>query len=324
MSPWSGRPGRDGSLPSTALLDAGNLFARACRGDPHPAVFAEWLAWAKQQDHRHTDEVAKLWAQTRAQDVAPLLWLVESPEIRGGYHKSLNFLAQAEQLDQLNPEVRKVRIRLLVSAVLRHFRQRKPHLAVQGIDRIEALPEASEGTLAPAIAALRSICSALDGDVPAAIRYHVELKRNWAISAFVLVHGLVDAAGLTLAEAGLQTPKAASFAGPGTLACLAKACSLGDLLGIRSAVPEKWEIALSAALATPAHLLDAAQLLVIGEAALRGQTPKLAFAVSAAGLTARTADSRFLFLRGRALPSWASERCPLLLARRLELGAARS
>ncbi len=317
----SGRPGPDGSLPYSALLDPGNLFARACRGDPHPEVFEEWLAWAKQQDHRDADAVATLWAQTRAQDVAPLLWLVESSERRGAYQKSLNFLAQAEQLDQLNPEVHKVRLRLLVTGVLRHFRQRKPHLAVQGIDRIEALPEASEGKLALAIAALRRLCSALDGDVPAATRYHVELEAQLGDSAFVLVNGLVDAAGLTLAEAGLQSPEAPPFAGPGTLACLAKACSLGDLLGIRSAVPEKWEVALSAALATPAHLLDAAQLLVIGEAALRGQTPKLAYAVSAAGLTARTADSRFLFLRGRALPAWASERS--LYCLRAALGLAR-
>jgi tetratricopeptide (TPR) repeat protein len=325
-----GLPGVDGMLPASSLLDAGILFARACRGDPHPEVFEEWLAWAQQQqDHHAADEVAELWRQTRTQDVAPLLWLVESAERRGAYQKSLKYLEQAEQLDQLNPEVRRVRLRLLVAGVLRHFRQRKPHLAAQGIDRMAALPEALEGKLGPAIAALRRVCAALRGDAAGTAAYQLELEVELGDSAFALLKGVADGAGLTLTEAGLPPATSVSFAGSGALARLAKTCVVGDLLGIRAAIPETWEAGISAALSNPADALDAAQLLVIGEAALRGQTPKLAYQVSAAGMSARAADSRFLFLRGRALPGWASERsfycllAALALARRdreMELG----
>jgi hypothetical protein len=314
----SRRPGLDGTLPPAALLDAGNLFARACRGDPHPEVFAEWLAWAKQQGDGRADSVAELWRQTRDQDVAPLLWLVESSERRGAYQKSLKFLELAEQLDQLNPEVRKVRVRLLVAGVLRHFRQRKPHLASQGIERLTELPETLEGTMAPAATALRSVCCALDGDRAGAAAHQAALEAQLGDSAFVLLQGLADGAGLTLAEAGLLPAKAISFSG-GALASLARTCALGDLLGTGSTVPEQWEPGLSAALRSPAHGLDAAQLLVIGEAALRGECEKLAYQVSTAGMKAGAADARFLFLRARALPAWAPERsfdC-LLAAREL-------
>ncbi len=316
----SSRYGVPGELPHSALLDAGNLFARACRADPHSEVFEEWLAWTKrQQDHHKSDEVAELWRQTRNQDVAPLLWLVESAEHRGAYQKSLKFLEQAEQLDQLNPEVCRARLRLLVAGILRHFRQRKPHLAEQGIDRIAALPDALEGKLAVALTGLRRVCSALRGDAPGGAARLAELETELGDCAFVLLNGVADAAGLTLSEAGLSSPEAISFAGSRTLAGLAKACAVGDLLGIRTAIPETWEAALIAALRAPTHSLDAAQLLVIGEAALLGSTQKLAYAVSAAGMETRATDSRFLFLRARALPRWAFERSLQCMRAALEL-----
>jgi hypothetical protein len=314
----SGRPGQDGTLPPSALLDAGNLFARACRADPHPEVFAEWLAWAKRNSH-NPDEVAELWRRARAEDVAPLLWLAESAEIRGAFHKSLKFLEQAEQLDGLNPKVSKLRRRLLVASVLRHFRQDKPHLAAQGIERIAALPELQEPTVAPAIAALRSVCRALDGDSAGAAAHRAAVEAQLGESAFVLLQAVADGAGSTLAEAGLQSAKAASFTEPGALAALARACAMGDLLGIHSALPAKWEGGLSTALATPVHGLDAAQLLMIGEAALSGELLILAYQVSAAGMTRGGADARFLFLRSRALPFWASERSHSCLRAALEL-----
>jgi hypothetical protein len=281
-------------------------------------VFAEWLAWAKQQGHGRADSVAELWRRERDQDVAPLLWLVESSESRGAYQKSLKFLELAEQLDQLNPEVRKVRVRLLVAGVLRHFRQRKPHLASQGIERLTGLPETLEGTMAPAATALRSICCALDGDHAGAAAHQTALEAQLGGSALVLLQGFADGAGLRLSEAGLLPAKAISFSG-GAPANLARTCALGDLLGIDSAVPQQWEPGLSAALRSPAHGLDAAQLLVIGEAALRGECERLAYQVSAAGMKAGAADARFLFLRARALPAWVPERsfdC-LLAAREL-------
>ncbi len=109
------RPVGHGSLPRAKLLSPDTLYERACRADPHAEAFQKWLNWAKKQrDWRAPDRVAELWRQSQRQDVAPLLWLMESAERRGAYQKSLKFLEEAEQLDRVNPEVREAKLRLLV------------------------------------------------------------------------------------------------------------------------------------------------------------------------------------------------------------------
>jgi len=90
-------------------------------------------------------------------------------------------------------------------------------------------------------------------------------------------------------------------------------------VGVALTIPEEWEDHLSAALMHPNPPLDIAEMLVVGEAALHGQAPELAFAVSAAGMARGGADSRFLFLRARALPLWATERRYHCLCVALEL-----
>jgi hypothetical protein len=91
---------------------------------------------------------------------------------------------------------------------------------------------------------------------------------------------------------------------------LAKACVLGDSVGIPLAIPAKWEARLSASLMHPDLALDTAETLVLGEAAIRSQACKLAFALSVAGMARTGADARFLFLRARALPPGAAASQP--------------
>jgi hypothetical protein len=64
---------------------------------------------------------------------------------------------------------------------------------------------------------------------------------------------------------------------------------------------------------------DAAQLLSIGEAALRDGSKELAHAVSVAGLSGGMANARFLFLRARAVPAWAFSQRDGCFAAALEL-----
>ena len=315
-------PVRDGSLPRAKLLSPDTLYERACRADPHSEAFQKWLNWAKKQrDWRAPDRVAELWRQSLRQDVAPLLWLMDSAERRGAYQKSLKFLEEAEQLDRVNPEVREAKLRLLVASVLRHFRERKTHLATQGIGRIEALPDTLDGALAPFISALRRVCAALNNDLEAARRHdgELEIRLGNPAAAYVLQRGVLDAAVLAPADAFLQPPKITPEDGASLLVGLAKACALGDLVGVPLAIPKKWEDRLSAWFIHPDVSLDAAQVLVLGEAAMRSQAPKLAFAISAAGLARGGADARVMFLRARALPPWASERRYHCLSAALEL-----
>jgi hypothetical protein len=313
------RPLGHGSLPRAKLLSPDTLYERACRADPHAEAFQKWLNWAKKQrDWRVADRVAELWRQSQGQDVAPLLWLMESAERRSAYQKSLKFLEEAEQLDRVNPEVREAKLRLLVASVMRHFRERKTHLATQGIGRIEALRDAA---LAPFVSALHRVCAALNNDLEAARRHarELEIRLGSPAAAYVLQKGVLDAAVLTPADAFLQPAEITAEDGASLLVGLAKACALGDLVGVPLAIPKKWEDRLSAGF-TPSDLsLDAAQVLVLGEAAMRSQAPKLAFAISAAGLARRGADARVMFLRARALPLWAAERRYHCLSAALEL-----
>jgi hypothetical protein len=308
-------------LTPSQLFSPDVLYERACAADPHSEAFQFWLDWAKKQrDWRAADRVAERWRQACEKDVAPLLWLMESSEKRGAYQKSLKYLHQAEQLDRLNPEVRKAKLRLLLADVLRHFRQRKPHLAKSGIERIESLLEPA-GSLAAFPSALRRVCAALEKDHDAVRRHRAEAEGQLGnpVAAYVLDRGIVDAAVLAPEEALLTALDLSSYTGVTLLKGLAKACLLGDSVGIPAAVPENWKDRLSACCMDPAIALDTAEMLVLGEAAIRSQAPELAFAVSVRGLERGAADARFLFLRARSLPPGVSERRCDCLSAALEL-----
>ena len=297
-------------LTPRQLFSPDVLYERACAADPHSEAFQLWLDWAKKQrDWRAADQVAERWQQACEKDVAPLLWLMESCEKRGAYQKSLKYLHQAEQLDRLNPEVRKAKLRLLLADVLRHFRQRKPHLAKSGIERIESLLEPA-GSLAAFTSALHRVCAALEKDHDAVRRHRAEAEGHLGnpVAAYVLDRGIIDAAVVAPEEALLTPLDLNSYTGGTLVKGLAKACLLGDSVGIPAAIPENWKDRLRACCMDPAIALDTAEMLVLGEAAIRSQAPELAFAVSVRGLAGGVADSRFLFLRARSLPPGVSER----------------
>jgi hypothetical protein len=308
-------------LTARQLFSPDVLYERACAADPHSEAFQFWLDWAKKQrDWRAADRVAERWREACEKDVAPLLWLMESSEKRSAYQKSLKYLHQAEQLDRLNPEVRKAKLRLLLAGVLRHFRQRKPHLAKSGIERIESLLEPA-GSLAAFTSALRRVCAALDKDHDAVLRHRAKAEGHLGnpVAAYVLDRGIVDAAVLAPEEALLTPLDLSSYTGVTLLKGLVKACLLGDSVGIPAAIPENWKDPLRACCMDPGIALDTAEMLVLGEAAIRSQAPELAFAVSVRGLARGGADARFLFLRARSLPPGVSERRCDCLSAALEL-----
>ena len=310
-----------GVLSPWQVFSPDALYERACRADPHAESFQSWLAWAKKQgDWRLADHAAERWHEAREKDVAPLLWLMESSEKRNAYQKSLRYLARAEQLDRLNPEVRKAKIRLLVAGALRHFHQRKPHLASEGIERLEALAEPG-GNLPAVVSVLRRVCAALDRDPDGVERYRAEAEARLGspAAAYVLVQAVADSCVLAPEEIRLHPPRQKALKDPTLSKEVARACVLGESVGIQVKIPAEWEDRLRASFLRPDQPLDTAETLVVGEAALRSEEPKLAFAASVAGLTHGGADSRFLFLRARALPPWAPERRYDCLAAALEL-----
>lgn len=309
-----------GVLTPWQVFSPDALYERACRADPHAEAFQSWLAWAKKQgDWRVADRAAEGWHEAREKDVAPLLWLMESSEKRNAYQKSLRYLARAEQLDHLNPEVRKAKIRLLVAGALRHFRQRKPHLASEGIERLEALAEPG-GNLPALVSVLRRVCAALDRDPDRVEQYGAEAEaRLGSPAVYLLVHAVAASSVLAPEEILLHPPRQNALKDSTLLKEVARACVLAESVGIQLTIPEEWEERLRASVLRSDQPLDTAETLVVGEAAIRSTEPKLAFAASVAGLTRGGADSRFLFLRARALPPWVPERVYDCLSAALEL-----
>ena len=299
-----------GGLGDDDLRSPEMLYERACRADPHPDAFQAWLHWAdKHRGWKAADQVAELWRQARPGDTKPPLYLMESAEKRGAYRKALEHLESAEELDRLNPDVRRAKLRLLLSAAIRHLRQRKTHLVKEAeIEPIEALPEVREGEIASFGAVLRLLSAVLDGDKVSIEQHHDRLQSllGGRVPAFVLTYGLAKTANLD-GKVELPTVELARFSATELLTGTTRAVALGDWAGLGLPLPS-WEEHLLAALDQPNCPTDIAQLLVLGEAALRSQAMKLAFAVSAVGLAQGIADARFLFLRGRVLPDWRPER----------------
>ena len=300
-----------GGLGDDDLRSPEMLYERACRADPHPDAFQAWLHWAdKHRGWKAADQVAELWRQTRPGDTKPPLYLMESAEKRGAYRKSLEHLESAEELDRLNPDVRRAKLRLLLSAAIRHLRQRKTHLVKEAeIEPIEALPEVREGEIASFGTVLRLLSAVLDGDKVSIEQHHERLQSllGGRVPAFVLTYGLAKTANLD-GKVELPTVELARFSATELLTGTTRAVALGDWAGLGLPLPPSWEEHLLAALDQPNCPTDITQLLVLGEAALRSDAMKLAYAVSAVGLAQGTADARFLFLRGRVLPDWRPKR----------------
>jgi hypothetical protein len=298
----------------------GMLYERACKADPHPEAFQAWLNWARKHGPwQVADHVAEQWRKARAADIQPLLYLVESAEKRNAFKKSLKYLEEAENLDRLNPEVRRAKLRLLLSAVLRHLQERKAHLAPGGIEQIETLPEVRPREIAALAAALRWCAAAVDRDKAVQDEQEAQLKKSMgSVAAHLLMASVAEKAEMVPAVS-LPALKVATIPAAELLGGVAKACVLGEWSGLAIALPHDWNKPLIAALNLPNCPVDVAQLLAMGEAALDNFFAEPAYAVSAAGLANGRANAEFLFLRARSLPPWASVRREGCLTASLEL-----
>jgi tetratricopeptide (TPR) repeat protein len=299
------RPDRSsGGLGEEDLSSPEMLYERACRADPHPDAFQAWLQWAdRHRSWRDADRVAELWRQALPGDTRPVLYLMKSTEKRGAYQKSLQHLERAEELDRLNPEVRRAKLRLLLSAAIRHLRQGKTCLVVAEIEHIEALPEVRAGEIASWATVLRLLCAVLDDDRIAMPQQNQRLQEmlGSSVAAFVLTNGLAQTANMG-DKVELPSLELSRFSALELLTGTARSLVLGDGADLALPLPLGWERNLLAALDQPDCPTDVTQILVLGESALRSGALKLAYALSAVGLAQGTADARFLFLRGRALP----------------------
>lgn len=296
-------PITEGKPARAKLPTPQEFYQRAGDADPCAEVFQSWLGWAsRSRGWKAADEVALRWRKVCPREVLPLVHLMKSAELRKAWHKALGYLDQAEQLDRLDPEVRRTKFRLLVASALRHLEQHKFHLVSGEAERLLALEEVYPGDAKALVAALLWCCAAVDREKDSIAQRKDDLDQLVGQAAANLLLSAVVRAGpakrLPVPSIDLRHTSPSDL-----LAGVARACLLGSRAGIDVLVPLAWGDRMIAVLERGASALDAAQLLVLGEAALAAPNRKLAYAASSAGLAAGTSNAKFLFLRAQALPA---------------------
>jgi hypothetical protein len=250
------------------------------------------------------------------QDIPPVLHLMQLAEKTNALKRAFKFMELAERLDGLNPEVRRARLRLLISLATRHLQQKKTHLAEPELRQIEALPQAQQGDRPALAAAFRWVYWTLlnsDADADAA-RAEVVRVLGSAVAARILMKAVAGACKL---NGGLPEHR---VKGEPLAAALGRVCALGDDTGVPIEIPRALSRQLMGELSREVAGADPGGLRALGDAALRGFDPVLAYAVSTAGLKlAAERWAEFLFLRAQALPDWLDERQSLCAAAAAEL-----
>ncbi len=299
------------------FLSVDHLLERACAADPCRENFERWLDYATQESPATCDAVAERWSAALPKDIPPVLRLMQSAEKRNAFQKAFRLMERAEKIDGLNAEVRRARLRLLVSMAARHLREKKPKLAEKELRQMEALPQAQQGDRPAFAAALRFVWCQLTGDKPGASSAVAEAERllgnkNTAHLLLLAVEQWCGRRASALGDAPL--PAVPLFAAFG------RVCAVGDEMGMTveliAGMPEQMMEELSA----PNVSADPRVLEALGEAAMREDHFPFAYTVAGAGLT-QGAESyaRFLFLRARSLPPWKEERRSSCLAAASEL-----
>ena len=297
----------------TDFLYPERLYRLACKIDPTSEAFANWLEWVgKGNFHRKkSNEVALAWHEAIPNDARPLVYLAKSAEKRSAFRKCLTYLDEAEQFDGLNPEVKKIRRRLLVATAIRHLKQKKTHLAKKDFKGMEALPLFKVGDRPAFLTALRSVCAMIEGDKDELRRLKNKLIRLMGsqLSAAMILQELLKVCGLPEGASDLSLTPKKGLKDDALLFAVARGCLLGDDVGVPVAIPSVYKGDIEEAFVTNVPALNASMMGAIAEAALRGNHPELAYAVSGAGLLeGNAASAGFLLLRARSLPSLEGSR----------------
>lgn len=286
------------------------LFERICFYESDPDIYARWLNFARgaSSGGKLPEDVADRWRGAFPNDSRPLLYLAEAAEGRQAFTKALKFIQWAEQLDALNPQVKRARLRLLTAKAIRHLHQHKPHLLEKDLAEITALPQVREGDRAALVAGLGWLGAVQSGDEP-------EQQRRRRQVAELLEDPLTADVLLTCLSENHPKAIRGRFDPPpvprkAKLAdAVGRCCLLADELHSPIGIPQRWVASLKRELSKKNSPIDALRLRALGEAALRSDRDELAFGVSRAGLSlGPDHQARFLYLRGRSLPHFCDER----------------
>ena len=323
---------RDGNLNTWATdrsqgddryyLHPEKLYARACLIDRDSEAFSQWLNWAKGQTITEAENVAKQWHKARPGDIEPLLHLMKQAEKRNAFPSALAYLEKAERIDAVDSVVRAARWRLLTAAALRHLQQKKPHLALQKLTEMAALPQSQQGNRPGFLAAFRVlICSSL-ADKDAANEASREAERLLGgLTAILLIFTIATTAKRD-ELAAVPPPKALKDKDREAIpAAFASVLTIAKDAGIKKiGLASEYFDETQKQLPRAAGKLDLEQLRALGEIGGWAGYPKIAWAASTEGLKRPNApEAFFLMVRARALKAEFDDRKIVLAAAAVEL-----
>jgi hypothetical protein len=288
------------------FLSTHKVLERACEADPSAENFQRWLRHAEEAAPATCDLVAERWSAALPDDISPLLRLMQSAERRNALQKAFKFMERAERIDGLNAEVRRARLRLLVSMVVRHLREKKPKLAEKDLSQIEALPQSKQGDRPAFVAALRFVWRLLRNEKQEAVSAHAEAVRFLGdeVSAQLLFLHVERWCGRPASALGHAPPPTVPL-----FAALGRVCALGDDMGLAAGLTDAIQGQLMIELSAATLSANPRILAALGEAAMREDRFPLAFVIAGAGLSqGPESQARFLFLRARSLPPWEEDR----------------
>jgi hypothetical protein len=283
---------RAGQLP--ACFDRGGLLERAREADPDPQVFRALVAYYDAHQPKRAEAAAEAWRRAYSQDLEPLLYLIRAAESRGAVRKALNFLAEAESINRVHPEVRQSRFRLLLAGAERRIKEDKLTLASTDLDRLEQEPRAAEGDHRAYLLALRWVAARKAADASAAEQLEHTLATNVGNPA--LFDLVLEAVAKSF---GIEPPKPAAKPSPGeAIEALARGCDLFRALNRPLSVPQTLVGQAEKGLKTA----SVSQLYALCTGGLWIGNPALTYAASNYGLTQDgSLLHRFLLARGQAL-----------------------
>lgn len=308
------------------VMSPGWLFERAAEIHSDADTFRQWWSWADEIElpDRWKEGIARRWHEKQPGDPGPLLMLSMLAERRNALKLAIKHLAAAEELDSLNPQVRRARVRLTLATTWRHFKDRKPNLVERDLADLASLPGMGEGDRVGFVAALRAAGHALRGDALAA-RTDAEavVATIGALAGGVILESVARAARL---PASAPWPAVTWPTLPDrheVVRAEARAIRLAVDLGLQTARPAAWDAIINEVLRERGCPLGHAELLTIGLAAARRPHAEQAYLASSAGLATRSTPAvtaRFLLVRAQALTApWGQRRAAQCLRAALKL-----
>ncbi|HWE03546.1 MAG TPA: hypothetical protein VG326_14165 [Tepidisphaeraceae bacterium] len=295
-------------------IDAHWAYRRASELWPDAATFVKWREWLEKSraPEKQLQEMAEVWRRTLPNDPRAPLLLSMLAEARKALTLSLKYLADAEAIDAMNPEVRKTRVRLTLLATFRHFKDGKPHLVEKDIAELDAMAVMREGDRPALLEALRAALHSLrpDGAATATSAAQKLAERVGPAMAHMLMKMILDNSRMREPKQWPHLPQPRALEPLIAADAAARSYILIRDLSLTAFYPNEWNAPINSAIGERPCRVASAHLLAIGAMALTRHDRRQAYLAAGAGLESASgiAVARFLLLRAQGMYIWAVRR----------------